>query len=124
MPRTIEVPRENWATALKEFSTMHAGWLVSMDVLSTTIGAQPEVTNLPLVGVTFEPANAGTMTVAVARSTSDHLTHAIRRPRHVWIERTEAGADVALEVESEDGAKTILRFKTAALPESVDAAAR
>jgi len=48
------------------------------------------------------------------------ITHTIQAPSHLWVERTDAGADAALATESADGAKTILRFRTAALPETVD----
>jgi hypothetical protein len=122
--RTVEIPRADWSRALKEFSASHQGWLVSLDILSPTIGAQPEITDLPLVGVTFEPDDGGTMTMTAAPSADDHITHAIRSPSRVWIERTDAGADVALEVESADSTKAILRFKTAALPETVDGVVR
>jgi hypothetical protein len=118
--RTAEIPRADWSRALKEFNARHQGWLVSLDILSPTIGAQPEIIDLPLVGVTFEPADGGTMTMTAAPSADDHITHAIRSPARLWIERTDAGADVALQVESADGTKAILRFKTAALPETVD----
>lgn len=122
--RTVEIPRADWSRALKEFSVIHEGWLVSLDILSPSIGAQPAITDLPLVGVTFEANIGGTMTVAAARSVVDQITHTIQAPRHVWIERTDAGADVAIEVESADGTQTIVRLKTAALPETVDGIAR
>ncbi len=122
--RTVEIPPADWSRALNEFSAIHEGWLVSLDILSPTIGAQPEIIDLPLVGVTFEPGDGGTMTVTAAPSADDHITHAIRSPARVWIERTDAGADVALEIESADSTKAILRFKTAALPETVDGVER
>jgi hypothetical protein len=122
--RTIEIRRTDWSRALEEFSASHEGWLVSLEILSASMGAQPEVTDLPLVGVTFEAANSGTIIIAAARSAVDHLTHMVHAPRHVWIERTETGADAALQVESADGTKAILRLKTAVLPETVDGVAR
>jgi hypothetical protein len=123
-PQTIELAREDWTRTLKEFSAIHEGWLVSLDILSPAMGAQPQITDLPLVGVTFEPDDGGTMTVTAASSPGDHMTHAIRLPARAWIERTDAGADIALEVESADGIKAILRFRTTALPETVDGVAR
>jgi hypothetical protein len=117
---TIEVPRSDWSRALNEFSAIHEGWLISLEIVSAAIGAQREITDLPLVGLTFEATNGGTVTVSAGRLGSAHITHTIREPHHIWIERTAAGADAALAVESADGAKTILRFRTAAVPETVD----
>ena len=122
--RTTEIPRADWSRALEEFNAAHDGWLVSLDILSPDIGAQPDITDLPLVGVTFEDIRAGTVTISAGRSAVPEITHATQAPSHVWVERTDAGADAALEIESADGAKTILRLRTAALPETVDGIAR
>ena len=118
--RTIEIPRADWSRGLAEFSTAHDGWLVSLDILSPDMGAQPDFTELPLVGVTFEDIRAGTVTISAGRSAVPEITHTIQAPSHLWVERTDAGADAALAIESADGAKAILRLRTAALPETVD----
>jgi hypothetical protein len=123
--RTIEIPARDWSRALDEFSTLHEGWLVSLDVVAPTLGTQPEIRELPLVGVTaeFNPPES-IITIAAARRDGGHITHVVRSPRHVRIERTPEGADVALEVQSAAGTAAILRFRVAALPETVDGAVR
>lgn len=119
--QTLEIRRDSWSRTLAEFSASHEGWLISVDVLTPTIGAQPEVHDLPLVGVVAEPHNGGgAITIAAGRSGAGQITHTIQSPTRVWIERTDAGADVALEVESAEGMTTIVRFRTPALPETVD----
>lgn len=119
--RTVEVPREAWTSTLDEFSAIHEGWLVSLDVLGPSIGAQPEVNNLPLLGVSADRAkHDGTITISAGRSAAEHITHTIHAPWRVYIERREDGADVALQIESADGTKAILRFRVAALPETLD----
>jgi hypothetical protein len=118
--RTTEIPRADWSRVLAEFSATHDGWLVSLDILSPDLGAQPDIIDLPLVGATFEDLRAGTLTISAGRSAVPEITHAIQAPRHLWVERTDAGADAALAIESADGATTILRLRTAALPETVD----
>jgi hypothetical protein len=119
--QTVQIPREAWSQTLNDFSAMHEGWLVSVDVLSAEIGAQPEVHDLPLVGVVAEPdGDGGTITISAARQAAGQITHTIHSPTRVWIERTDEGADAAVQIESADGAKTIVRFRTPALPETVD----
>jgi uncharacterized protein DUF5335 len=119
--RTVEIPREAWTKRLNEFSAAHEGWLVSLDVLDSTIGAQREVDDLPLLGVTAEHGGSdAAITVSAGRSAAEHVTHTIHAPTRVEIERREDGADVALQIESADGARSILRFRVAALPETVD----
>ena len=52
--RTVEIPRAEWAQRLNEFTAIHEGWLVSLDVLDPEIGAQPEIRNLPLLGISAD----------------------------------------------------------------------
>jgi hypothetical protein len=115
-----EIVRSEWTDALQSFSAIHEGWLVSLDIVSAAVGVQRVVTNLPLLGTTFEPAGAGMILMDVGQSLTGRTTHAISSPRRVWIERTEAGNDAALAIESAGGTKTILRLKTPAAPETVD----
>ncbi len=123
--QTVQIPREAWSQTLNDFSAMHEGWLVSVDVLSAEIGAQPEVHDLPLVGVVAEPDRDGrTITISAAHSADGQITHTIHSPTRLWIERTDEGADAAVQIESADGAKTIVRFRTPALPETVDGVAK
>ena len=118
--RTCEIARPDWITELNAFSSLHEGWLVSLEVISTQIGAQAAAANLPLIGVTFEPGGGGAIAIGVGDLHGDRLTHVVPAPQRVAIERNERGADMALAVDSADGAKTILRFRTATLPETVD----
>src|SRR3989304_4079489 len=122
--QTVQVPRDEWTPVLKAFSAVHERWPVSLDILSAPLGPQPEITALPLLGVSFEPGEGGTITIAAARSPVAHITHVVQEPTRVWIQRTDAGTSSALEVESADGTKTILRFKAAAAPEAADVMAR
>ena len=118
--RTVEIPREAWVQRLNEFTSIHAGWLVSLDVLGSDLGAQHEIDNLPLLCVGADRTDHDrTIEVSVGRS-GEHLTHMIAGATRIYIERTDDGADAALQVESADGTKTILRFRATALPETVD----
>ena len=86
-------------------------WLVSLDVLGPDIGAQREVANLPLIGVSADRIDhGGAITVSVARSTIVHLAHIIHAVTRIYVERTDEGADEALQIESGDGTRTILRL--------------
>jgi hypothetical protein len=119
--RTIEVPEKDWARALNEFSRLHEGSLVSLDVLGPTVGVQPQIRELPLRGVTAESGPRGSdITISAARFDGEEITHLIPSATHIRIERTNEGADLALEIESDGGLATILRFKTAAASNPVE----
>jgi Family of unknown function (DUF5335) len=123
--RTVEIPREAWIRQLNEFTAIHEGWLVSLDVLGPEIGAQPEIVNLPLLGVSADRIDHdGVIAVSVMVSAAEHFTHMIHGVTRIYVERADDGADAALEIESADGMRTILRFRVAALPETVDGIVR
>ena len=80
--------------------------------MADSIGAQREFKQMPLAGITAEPAGGGTISIAVEEPDGDHLTHMIHKPTHVFIEKTKTGADAALEIASADGTKAVLHFRT------------
>ena len=118
---TVEIPRRDWTRRLNEFTAIHEGWLVSLDILGAELGAQPAIDNLPLVGISADRTDHdGTIVVSVARSRTEHFTHIVEAVTRIYLERTDDGADAALQIESADDTKAILRFRATALPEAVD----
>lgn len=106
--QTYEIPREQWPMAVTSFGEQHRRWLVSLDVLGPEIGAQPEVRELPLEGISAEPTEkGGLISIFVARSVNDHLTHLIQNPVSIRVEENDAGAD-AMQIEAADGTQTIV----------------
>ena len=118
---TTEIPFKEWKRALDEFSLVHDRWLVSLEVLSPQFGAQPQIRDVPLLAVAAELEHDGPVVVISAgRSDGEHFWHVIPGPTHIRLEQSDERADVALEIESSDGTVNILRFRTPALPETVD----
>jgi Family of unknown function (DUF5335) len=117
-----EIPRDEWVEFLDSFSRQHEGWLVTVEVLGSEIGAQVEAQELPLQGITAELKDGGedAISVILGGGPTGHVTHSITGPTHVRIEQTEDGADMTLQIESGDGVTTLVRFRSAILPEMVD----
>ena len=119
--RTIDVPHTDWARTLDRFSAIHDGWLVSLEVVGPFLGAQPQIHELPLRGITAETGTRNpVITIAAARPDGEQITHLIHAPTQVQIERTNEGADVALQIRSGDGTASILRFNTVVMADNVD----
>ena len=103
------------------FSRQHEGWLVTVEVLGSEVGAQVEAQGLPLRGVTAElKGGEDTISITIGGKDAERVTHTITRPTHVRIEQAENGADMALQIESADGVATLVRFRSPMLPEMVD----
>ena len=119
---TREIPRENWNSFFDTFSRQHEGWLATLEVLGRDLGAQEEAHELPLEGVSISSGTneAETIAISIGKTPENHISHTVLKPTHVWIEQTQDGADAALEIESEDDSKTLLRFRSSVPPELVD----
>jgi hypothetical protein len=123
---TKEIPRNEWTTFLDRFSRQHEGWLATLEVLDVEIGAQQEAHDLPLEGITAtskaaaKDSGAGTIAISLGNNAEDHITHTITEPTRVWLEQTPQGANAALEIESADQVKTLLRFRSSLPADMVD----
>ena len=104
MERT-EVPLERWTDFFDQFSGEHQGWIVALDVMAGDLGAQQEVTGLPLVGITVDVKHQPQrLEIMVGGRTDAHVTRIIESPKRIWNIRD------AIDVESGDGMVTLLRF--------------
>jgi hypothetical protein len=110
---TREIPRPEWNDFFARFSDQHDDEAVEVQLLGSDIGAQIEGRELHLRGIS--PArNVREADLALELDGIDgtHLTHMIARPTHVWLQQAADKTDEALEIESADGTKTLVRFST------------
>ena len=109
---TQEIPRPEWNNFFDSFSRQHEGWPATLEIFGPEIGAQEEAHELHLEGVSIASGidEPEAIAISLGKSPEDHLTHTIVKPTHVWLEQTNEGANAALEIESEDETKTLLRF--------------
>ena len=121
--KTREIPRDEWREFFDRFSRQHEGWIATLEILGSEIGAQVESRELVFEGIVDELDNAqgNEILIMVGADPDDHITHNISRPATVSLEQTDEGADVALAIKSGDGNTTLLRFRSVILPERVDA---
>jgi hypothetical protein len=123
--RTQEIPKKEWTEFFDNFSRKHEGWVVNLEIFGNEIGAQVEERELALEGITdeWDEKEGNTIMIMTGGKPDDHITHSITRPTQVSLEQTDEGADAALAIKSGDGVTTLLRFRSAVLPELVDAVA-
>ncbi len=119
---TKEIDRDKWPAFFDGFSRQHDGWLVTLEILAPAVGAQQEAVEISFEGISISSANGESEAIAISlgKNRRDHVTHTITHPTRVWLQQTTAGADQSLEIESADGAKTLLHIRSPMLPEFVD----
>jgi hypothetical protein len=109
--QTRDIPREQWIRFFDEFSKNHEGWVVTLEVVSLDIGDQEEAAGLPLVGISADvKAHEDRIEIIVGGRPDVDVTRFIERPKHVWVKEPGIAGDEAIEIESEDGIKTLLKF--------------
>ena len=123
--KTKEIPRNEWQQVFNIFSRQHEGWLVTLEILGPEIGAQVEERGLAFQGIVNEgdEVQGNEILIMFGAKPDDHITHSISNPATVSLEQTDEGADAALAIKSADGVTALLRFRSAVLPETVDAVA-
>jgi hypothetical protein len=122
MSTTQEIPREQWNNFFNSFNRQHEGWLASLEIFASDTGAQQEASDLPFEGISLEREadDSTALVIDIGKTAEDHVSHVIDKPTHIWLQKTETGADAALEIEAEDDSKALLRFRSPMPPELVD----
>jgi hypothetical protein len=112
--RIEEVPPNDWADALNDFTIAHEGWLVSMATFASDEAPRTDIRNLPLIGVSADRIDRGDIAISVARSSSEHVTRVIERAARVYLQRGTNGSTASVIVDSEEGTRTILSVRARA----------
>jgi hypothetical protein len=116
----VEVEPKEWISFLDSFSRQHEAWLASIEV-ATPSGRLTEVVNRRLRGVSIDHADGKQRAYVEVGNTPDQcLTHVIESPRRIIFKRSGTGAHEGLEIESAGGSTTMVRFRSATLPEMID----
>jgi Family of unknown function (DUF5335) len=110
----VDIEPGEWISFLDGFSRQHEGWLATVEVATA-------VANRRLRGVSIDHADGHQRAYVEMGDTPDEtLTHTVEGPTRIRFRRTRAGAHEGLEIESADGSTTIVRFRSAMLPEMLD----
>jgi hypothetical protein len=109
--RTRQVSEQEWPSFADQFSRLHKGQPVTVETFAPDLGAQVNVRDLPLLGVTVErEAPSGCRVVIAAGDSPDNqFAHVIDRPSHVRVAEWNDAVSSALQIESAGGTVTLAR---------------
>ncbi len=117
MPST-EIPRSRWRDFFESFSRQHAGWLGTLEIVGRDAAPAVKETPLRLVSVVEEAEqDAVTVTLGDASNQVEQTVYDVAR---VLLDEDFDGRHRGLDIESADGERTILRFRSAMKPEMLD----
>jgi hypothetical protein len=111
---TIEIAQSEWTAALDAFSKENPGRLATIQVVSPDVGVQESVAGVPFVGISTDRkgSEAGSITIILGGDPDDQMEHLITGVTHLWIRTDEDPARAAVDIEAQDGSKTILQLST------------
>ncbi|HEY6137694.1 MAG TPA: DUF5335 family protein [Thermoanaerobaculia bacterium] len=113
--RTKLVPFTEWRGTLDDLSRSFSGALVSLEVVGGEVGAEEEVCNQPLRGITSDRSG---VTVQIEKLGGLHLNRRIAHPKTLRIVESSEGALIAVEIEDSGGVQNLVRFLSPARPEA------
>jgi len=116
----VEVPASEWTSFLDSFSLQHEGWLAT---ISATSGPEKSVKarNARLECITStELDERRHIRIVMLGDDNDHLIHQVSNPVGLTFKRNLSCAHEGLDITSADGSITGLRFRVAAVPETLD----
>jgi len=118
---TQEIPPEKWLGFFDQFSRQHEGWRANLDVLGSVAVAGTEARDSPLVGISADLKDCErSISIILGEAGQRHLTHVVSDPKYVRLQQTGEGADEGLCIESSGGVTTVLHFRSANRPETLN----
>lgn len=112
--RVQEIQHQQWPRFFDDFSHLHCGKHVNVETISQAgLSSASRFSDQPLVGIISAPDVPGLgerIEVIVGGQPTCQAAHCVTNPRHVWLGE-EDGWMVAVQIESEDGSMTVVRFE-------------
>ena len=111
------VPRSEWFRFFDAFSRRHRGRTATVHVFGPRVGSQIEARGMPLEGIVSNADGTGPIAIYLgAAPPTANIEHEIDEPRQVWVEFSDDGREEALQLESQDGTKTMLELEPPRIP--------
>ena len=105
--QTHTIAPANWRNTLDSLSRIADGSSGSLEILRDDMGAQYEVEEVPLRGISCDSSG---IELHFALRDGRHFVHRIEHPRSVKLEEQDDGTIAALEIDSDDDPRAVLRF--------------
>jgi hypothetical protein len=107
----FEIVKEDWAMFFESLSKRRCEWTTKVEVLNGEMGDQVLTDGLPLNGITVETrGDRMSIDISVGENTDAHQTHNIQNPARVALLAAADDRGDVIDIEEEDGTKTLITF--------------
>ena len=109
--RSQEIPSTQWIPFFNDLSKRHQGDHVTIELMGRDIGDQREAQDQELLGIVVDPPTGSCkIEVMAGEGGGANISHEIAHPIHVRLAQSDDGRDAAIEIESDTGPCTLVRF--------------
>ncbi len=108
--RNAQVPRDQWLKFFDQFARGNEGRTVRLEQFGGDLGDENIGKHLPLLSINYDPREKGDVLTIATGSKEVEYEHIVDSPKEVWVEQDQEGQGMAMEIISEDGARTIVSF--------------
>jgi hypothetical protein len=105
---TKRIPRERWEAWCDSFTNGNQGRLVDIEVIDAEMGPKPLAEHAVLVAIDYDPPDKGNDFVISYGDAASPFRHVILGPVTLWQAQDANGLVVSLEIEDQQGNRTIL----------------
>jgi len=105
---TKKIPAGRWKAWCETFTNGNGGRLVNIEIVSDELGAEPLADGAALVAIDYDPVGKGNNFVISYGDKTVPSSHVIAKPVALWQAQDENGLVVSLDIEAEDGIRTIV----------------
>jgi hypothetical protein len=108
---TLNIPKTEWGNFFDDLTKRRFEWKTSLEVINRDIGSQMMSDGLPLKGITVEfDGEKHIVEILLGMDAEHHLTHNVFEPTVVAFLPNDSDPGGILELEEEDGTKTLIRI--------------
>lgn len=111
-----EIPREQWKTYFENLSREYESGMVRVEVRGQPLPQQPALTQIPLLGISYEEKGSGQGRIDImvgSDADATNASHTIAHPTRVQVEGQDGSVDT-LTIDAEEGEPvTIVSFLSA-----------
>jgi hypothetical protein len=108
---TQKIARDQWNAFLAEFTRENRGAHARLDVIGADVGYQVETDDRPFDGVAADIKDRERIVwISFGSTPTDHLTHGVHDATAIWVLRPTGDTGPVLEIEAEDGTRTVLEL--------------
>ena len=102
---TTKLEKDRWQSYFDNFSRVFEPTPASLEVVSADVGDQPEVSNLKLNSITYDPKDD-----VLELQFGESVDHMIQQPKEIYVTEDDNGFS-SMETVDKNGAKHILAVK-------------